>query len=160
MTVRNLEITLEPADPLGGDALQLLQDMRAEALRRYGDVIVASAPPPTNALLVPRSTFLIARLGRQPVGCAALRPITVDVAEVRRMYVVHSMRRHGIGRLLVTALEQMASGFGYRAIRLETGIRQPEASALYASQGFHRIPPYGDYVSDPLSICFEKDLLT
>jgi GNAT superfamily N-acetyltransferase len=74
------------------------------------------------------------------------------------MYVTPSARRHGIGRGLLTALEQIASKFSYRTLRLETGPRQPQAIALYESHGFRRFPPYGTYASDPLSICFEKNL--
>jgi hypothetical protein len=48
-------------------------------------------------------------------------------------------RRHGVGLL-----------------RLETGIYQAEAIALYKSWGFERIPPFGDYREDPLSVFFEK----
>jgi hypothetical protein len=29
---------------------------------------------------------------------------------------------------------------------------------LYASAGWVRIPPYGRYASDPVSVCFAKDL--
>jgi GNAT superfamily N-acetyltransferase len=130
--------------------------MRAEALRRYGDVIDHSAPLPLNDPLVPRSTFLVARRDGRPVGCAALRPMDDEAAEVRRMYVAPWVRRQGIGRRLLTALEQAASEFGYHTLRLETGNRQPEAIALYESYGFRRIPPYGCHVDDPLSICFEK----
>ena len=155
MFVDKFPVAIEPGDPLSGEALELLQQMRTEALRRYGDVLAASAPP-TNELVVSRSSFLLARLGSQVIGCAALRPLTGEVAEIKRMYVAKSVRRRGIGRLLLKNLEHIASGFGYRAVRLETGARQPEAIALYESEGFQRIPPYGDHVNDPLSICFEK----
>ena len=147
---------LEAADPLGEEATRLLWLMRAEALSRYGDVIDASAPPPVNDPGVPRSAFLIARLSGQPVGCAALQPVDAEVAEIRRMYVVPSARRRGIGRRLLVELERLAVAFGYRALRLETGARQPEAIALYGSCGFRRTEPYGRHVGDPLSICFAK----
>jgi GNAT superfamily N-acetyltransferase len=157
MFLDKFPVVIEPGDPLGGEALELLQQMRTEALWRYGDLIAASATP-TNEPAVSRSAFLLARFGSQVVGCAALRSLTSEVAEVKRMFVAQSVRRHGIGRLLLTNLEHIASGFGYCALRLETGVRQPEAIALYESHGFHRIPPYGDHVADPLSICFEKEL--
>ncbi len=156
MSALNSQITLVAADPLGPEAVQLLSEMRTEALRRYSDVLDPSAPPPVNDPLVPRSAFLIARLGGQPVGCAALRPLDGETGEVRRMYVAPSVRRQGIGRRLLATLEQIASQFGYRTLRLETGARQPGAIALYESCGFHRIPPYGCHVDDPLSICWEK----
>ena len=44
-------------------------------------------------------------------------------------------------------------------MRLETGIHQPEAVALYEKGGYHRIPPFGNYPKDdPLSLCYEKRL--
>jgi putative acetyltransferase len=157
MFIDNVPVVIGPGDPLGAEALELLRQMRAEAVRRYADVIADSAPP-TNEPLVPRSAFLLARLGVQPVGCAALRPLLDEVAEVKRMYVSKSVRRRGIGRLLLATLAETASILRYRTVRLETGIRQPEAIALYESQGFCRIPAYGDHAMDPLSICFERKL--
>jgi len=41
---------------------------------------------------------------------------------------------------------------------LGTGIRQPEALALYRSAGFREIEPFGDYLPDPLSLFMEKTL--
>ena len=142
-TNRDSNITLQAADPLGEDAKRLLGEMRAEALSRYSDIINPSAPPPANDPLVPRSAFLIARLDGQAVGCAALRPIDAETAEVRRMFVAAAVRRRGIGRRLLAELERRTAAFGYRILRLETGIRQPEAVALYESYGFRRIAPYG-----------------
>jgi ribosomal protein S18 acetylase RimI-like enzyme len=47
---------------------------------------------------------------------------------------------------------------GVAALRLETGIHQREAIGLYERMGFYRIPPFGDYREDPLSVFFEKRL--
>ncbi len=41
---------------------------------------------------------------------------------------------------------------------VETGLRQGEALALYEGAGFSRIPPFGEYVNSPLSVCMAKDL--
>ena len=155
MGANHLHIRLETADPLGHEAAELLRQMRAEALSRYGDVLDASAPV-ANEPPAARSAFLIARLEGRPVGCAALRPIDAEAAEVRRMYVMPPVRRRGIARLLLAELEAKAARFGFTTLRLETGNRQPEAMALYESSGFRQIPPYGTCVQDPLSICFEK----
>lgn len=43
-------------------------------------------------------------------------------------------------------------------LRLETGIHQAEAIGLYERVGFYRIPPFGPYRVDPLSLYFEKPL--
>jgi putative acetyltransferase len=41
-------------------------------------------------------------------------------------------------------------------LRLETGIPQKAAIALYEGLGFQQIPPFGDYKEDPLSRFYEK----
>ncbi len=50
-------------------------------------------------------------------------------------------------------------GGGYRELRLETGLKQPEAIALYQSAGFELIPCWGIYAQLPLSRCFAKRLV-
>ena len=60
------------------------------------------------------------------------------------------MRRRGISRAILARLEAEAAGLGYRRLQLETGLRQPEAIALYESAGYHRIPDYGQYAGDEL----------
>ena len=81
-----------------------------------------------------------------------------EAVEVKRMYVAPGARRLGIGRRILAELERLAARFDYRVMRLETGIRQPEAIALYESCGFHRIPPFDQYVGNPISVCYEKNV--
>jgi putative acetyltransferase len=45
-----------------------------------------------------------------------------------------------------------------RVVRLETGVRQPAALALYRSHGYVERGPFGSYAADPLSTFFEKRL--
>jgi len=104
--------------------------------------------------------FLLARIKGRPVGCIGLRRYDDDVGEIKRTYVVPDARRRGVGRVLLSALEAHARRLGYRAIILETGERQPEALALYESHGYGRIPNYGHWKDSPLSVCFEKRLVT
>jgi len=51
---------------------------------------------------------------------------------------------------------EYASSHGVRILRLETGIHQHAAIALYERVGFKRIPPFGEYRDDPVSRCYEK----
>ena len=78
--------------------------------------------------------------------------------EVKRMFVLSHKRRHGLGKRILRRIEEQAREEGLRCLRLETGIRQPEALALYRSAGFVERAPFGDYRSDPLSIFMEKSL--
>jgi putative acetyltransferase len=115
-----------------------------------------NAPWPTNPPTPPRGTYLIAYADQQPMGMGALRPIDKVVTEIRRMYVLQSHRRTGVARLLLLALEREASELGFRIMRLETGYRQGPAMRLYESYGFTQIPPFGQYSTDPTSVCYEK----
>jgi GNAT superfamily N-acetyltransferase len=151
------QVLLESIDPCSEEALLLLQQMRSEVMGRYYDVLTVSTPPQIEPL-VDGSVFLVARWEGNPVGCAGLRDMGGGVAEVKRMYVAPPFRRRGIARLLLEALERLAAQSSYSTLRLETGIRQPEAIALYESHAFQRIPAYGCHIGDPLSICFEKGI--
>jgi ribosomal protein S18 acetylase RimI-like enzyme len=59
----------------------------------------------------------------------------------------------------LSELESTATNLGYRALVLETGVRQPEAIALYESHGYTRIPNYGFYKDSALSVCYRKELI-
>ena len=103
-------------------------------------------------------TFLAAFLAGEVVGCGAAKHIPAGYGEIKRMYVEPRARGFGIGRALMDALESDLLAHGIRIARLETGTRQPEALALYERCGYRRIPPFGDYREDPLSVFFEKRL--
>ncbi len=72
------------------------------------------------------------------------------------MYVDPTQRGRGIAKQLIRFLEAEAVRVNCNVLRLETGIRQPEAIGLYASAGYGRRGRYGDYPEDPLSVFMEK----
>ena len=74
------------------------------------------------------------------------------------MYVEEAGRGRGIGRKLLEQLVMFARMSGLQVLKLETGIHQPEAIALYERAGFARCEPFGDYQPDPLSLFMEKRL--
>src|SRR5580658_1030361 len=96
-------LTICAEDPVGETARKLIHDLCAELAGRYG------APPspfsPSEAA-ASQTTFLVARLGGKPIGCAALRPIDDHTAEIKRMYVAPAGRRKGVARRLLSQLEQ------------------------------------------------------
>ncbi len=154
-------ITISPfqiieVDPRGGDALSLLREAASEARKLYPEHFAVGAPWPVNQPSPERGVYLIGYQDGDPVACGALRPIDDDCVEVRRMFVTTAGRRKGLARAILCELEDRAAGFAYTIMRLETGNRQLSAMALYETLGFKRIRPFGAYVNDPLSICFEK----
>ena len=148
-------LTISPDDPIGETARNLINNLCAELGARYG---TPPSPFSLSEAATERTIFLIARLDNEPVGCGAIRRIDDDIAEARRMYVAPAGRRKGIARRILAELERRAVDFGYQAIRLETGILQPEAQRLYESCGYKRIAAFGNYVGNPTSVCYEKAL--
>ncbi|WP_020651399.1 GNAT family N-acetyltransferase [Massilia niastensis] len=102
--------------------------------------------------------FLVARdVDGSAVGCAALVN-RGGYGEIKRMMVDEARRGQGAGRKLLEHLAMFARMSGLHALKLETGIHQPEAIALYGRFGFTRCDPFGDYQPDPLSLFMEKRL--
>jgi len=144
------------ADPQGAGALALLREAAVEARQLYPGLFKPDSPWPTNPPVGERGAFVIAYLDDAIAGCGALRMIDATTAEVRRMFVRESSRRGGVARAVLEHLEGEAVELGYSVLRLETGVRQQPAMTLYERAGFVRIAPFGEYVGDTTSVCFEK----
>jgi putative acetyltransferase len=153
-----VNVRIENVDPQGDAALALLREAVIDVRPLYPQFSVAKAPAPTNDPLPVRGVYVIAYVDGLPLGCGALRPLGEDVAEVRRMYVHRDHRRLGIANIILRHLIGEATQLGYSTLRLETGNRQAPAIALYESFGFRPIAPFGEYLGDPTSVCYELRL--
>src|SRR6266513_2684806 len=94
-----------------------------------------------ESLCAPNIRFFVARRGVGPVGCGALR-VEAGYGEVKRMFVDQAARE------------------GLALMRLETGIHQAAARALYRGGGYAECAPFGEYRPDRLSVFMEKRLVT
>jgi GNAT superfamily N-acetyltransferase len=94
----------------------------------------------------------------RPVACGAIKEFDALTMEVKRMYVVKSERGKGQASRILKALENWAREMSYSRCVLETGIRQPDAIALYKKNSYTLIPNYGQYIGVENSLCFEKYL--
>jgi GNAT superfamily N-acetyltransferase len=106
----------------------------------------------------PRGCFVVVLDHDFAVGCGGFRYLRLGVAEIKRMYVDTAGRRRGLGRRILTALEERAAAAGYDETWLETGTEQPEAVSLYLSAGYRAIEPYGEFKHDARSLCFSRRL--
>jgi putative acetyltransferase len=109
-------------------------------------------------LLAESVPFFILRIDGEPAGCGGIKLFGQDYGEIKRMYVRPHFRGRGFGKVILDYLASYASARGVILLRLETGIHQQEAIRLYERAGFSRIPPFGSYTNDPLSLCYERRL--
>jgi ribosomal protein S18 acetylase RimI-like enzyme len=95
-----------------------------------------------------RGRVFVAEIEGEVVGVVALfAPGTPELAvaasseaELSRLVVAASARRHDIGRALVRCCIELAQAEGWPAIALWSRAYQVAAHRLYESIGFHRLP--------------------
>lgn len=147
-------ITEERADT--PDAIALVEELDAHLIPQY--------PPASHhgydveKLLRQGVAFFVLRHEGEPAGCGGIQLYGTEYGELKRMYVRPAYRGQGFAKRLLDHLSAYALSQGVTVLRLETGIYQTEAIGLYERWGFERIPPFGEYLEDPLSLFFEKPL--
>jgi GNAT superfamily N-acetyltransferase len=145
------------------DAALLVEEVQGEYVARYGGRDETPIDP--GYFDHPDGAFFVGFLDGHPVATGAWRrrpDVAVEgatlAAEVKRMYVVPRARGRGLARAMLAHLEDTARAAGADAMVLETGIRQPEALALYESSGYLPIAGFGYYKDAPLSRCLARSL--
>lgn len=96
--------------------------------------------------------------GGKPIACGAIKPFDAATVEVKRMFTRPENRGAGLAAQILGELENWAAELGYAACVLETGLKQPEAIALYRKSGYVVTENYGQYAGVANSVCFRKML--
>ena len=158
MSDKRSELIIERVDILSLTARNLILALNAELSSRYPEDGACHFRLDAEEVAEGRGMFLVAYRGERPIGCGAVRRIEEQTGELKRMYVCPEERCRGVGRAILDGLEAEARKLGINKLLLETGIRNPEAIALYERAGFSRIPAFGEYVGSPISVCMAKEL--
>ncbi|MFD6289782.1 GNAT family N-acetyltransferase [Streptomyces sp. NPDC060205] len=147
------------------DAVKLNDEVQAEYAVRYGDEGDVTPLDP-SMFDPPLGLYLIAYdADGRPVATGGWR--TQDEndegysdgdAELKRMFVIGEARGNGLARRILGALEADARAAGRTRMVLETGNKQPEAIALYASSGYEPCAKFGHYRFHKDSRCYAKAL--
>jgi putative acetyltransferase len=150
------DVAIALESPRRTDVMRLIEELDAYQTSLY--------PAESNhlldvdALASPSVRFFVARRDGEALACGALRIDGAGYGEIKRMYVSPSARGAQIGRRILRVLEEEARREGLGCLRLETGIHQAAAIALYRAEGYAERGPFGEYTPDPLSLFLEKKL--
>ncbi len=130
------------------DDRPIAANLIAQVLAEYGLVSCGLADQPGGAdwdvLHVEEAywqtggEFWVVELQHQIVGTAGYYPIDrgENAVEIRKMYLLPEVRRQGLGRYLLQALEQAIIAKGFDQIWIETATVLKEAVQLYEHNGY------------------------
>lgn len=159
-------MVIEPVPYDHPDAVLLMAQVQRVYEGLYGEPDVTPLDPAEFS--APHGLFLVAYDDNgAPVASGAWRAhdgpapfFRAGDAELKRMYVTEAARGRGYARAVLAELERAAIAAGRKRLVLETGLRQPEAIALYRSCGYTAIPNFGLYRDEPDCVSLAKELVT
>ena len=123
-------------------AKPLIEDLIREYDGRYGFVFNPEGSQaelyryPPEAFAPPDGSFLLLLRDGETIGGGGFKRLDDSTAELKRIWTRGDLRRQGLARRIVDALEERAAALGYTRLYLTTGFRQPEAQALYLGAGY------------------------
>ncbi|MED5503229.1 GNAT family N-acetyltransferase [Vibrio campbellii] len=122
------------------------------------DMYATSPPESVHALdldrlKAPEVTFWTGWREKQLLGCAAIKELDEQHAELKSMRTTPSARGQGVASQLLIHVIDQAKQRGLRRLSLETGSMEffEPARLLYEKHGFVYCEPFGDYELDPNS---------
>jgi ribosomal-protein-alanine N-acetyltransferase len=124
------------------------QELKFYVRRRGAITLVAASDPEKSATLSAHGEvagFIVAHPGKTG------HIVTIDV--------VASVRRFGVGSLLLRAAEDRLRSTGSRAVELETGVDNVSALAFYKRHGYSVVKTIPRYYSNGVdALVLQKDL--
>lgn len=139
-------LRIEPTEATGPEARWCLARYYEELGERFeeGFDVQQSLEPDPKEFDPPHGTFLVGTIDGRPVACGALKLVSPEVGYIKRMWVDGSLRGLGLGRRLLTALEDAAADLGCTTVQLETNRTLKEAIQLYRSAGYDEVSAFND----------------
>ena len=151
---------LNPAAQPLIDGLVHEYDLRYADLDRSGGARTEILRYPADAFAPPLGGFLLLQRDGETIAGGAYMSHDDETVELKRIWTASHLRRQGLARRIVLALEESAGELGYTRAYLSTGYRQPEATALYISLGYRPLFDISVDVRQYRSLPFEKHIGT
>lgn len=121
-----------------GDIVQI-KTILYSALKEYGITIPENYSVSDIDSIDARNNieqvFVVVRDG-SVIGFLALKPITEDIIELKRLYLTSAQRGRRLGEYLLIYALNFANENNYKYVRLETSSNFSEAVSLYQKHGF------------------------
>jgi carbonic anhydrase len=105
----------------------------------------------------PEGGIILCKAGNKFIGCAGIRKINNNTAELKRMFIKPVYQNQGIGKVLLEKAIELAKKINYSFIRLDTLNYMKPAINLYKQYGFYEIPAYY-YNPNETTVYFEVKL--
>lgn len=148
MTVGQIEVRIVLPDSAAAQEAQ--RGYLADVAARYYDrsataeeMEAALRDHPIDDLVAPDGVFLVATDDEGALcGCVGLVRLEDRTGEVRRLHVPQQFRGNGLGRRLMTELEDHARRMGIMDLRLDTRRDLVESQRLYEALGYRRSSPH------------------
>ncbi|MCI6737372.1 MAG: GNAT family N-acetyltransferase [Intestinibacter sp.] len=93
---------------------------------------------------LPEGRLYIIYVDDKPAGCVALRKLSEENCELKRLYVRPEFRGNGFSYTLIKKVIDDAKSIGYKGMLLDTLPFLESAIHLYKKFGFYEIGPYND----------------
>ena len=156
MTAQSTVLGIDTEDPRSPAARALIAELDDYLNERYPPQ--ANYLDPADELAKPHVRFVLAKLDGEPIGCGAVKLMPEGYGEIKRVFVRPAGRRMRVARRILAVLEAHLIENGIADARLEAGVDQPEALALYEALGYRRIARFGAYRDEPTSVFMGKTL--
>ena len=151
-------VVIEAVDPTSPAAEWCLAQYFAELTTLFEDGFDASKAHPVDRaeLTPPHGVCLVARLGDTWIATGSLKPLQPGIGYIKRMWVAPQARGTGLGKRILSELEDRARGLGYERVRLETKRELRRAITMYRNNGYRDIERFNEEIYG--DFWFEKTL--
>ena len=145
----------DPDSPAARNCLRAYFALLAERIPGVNPGHVPDPDPEADSFRPPHGAFLIARASGEVLGCVSLKRHDPTTGEIKRLWIAPAARGHGLGRRLLTVIEDEARALGFTGLVLDTNAALTEAIALYSTSGWLETEPYTGF---PATHWFAKPL--
>jgi putative acetyltransferase len=148
------ELILQREAPTDPDIAVLMAEREAYLQGLYPDRVGLRRAVELEAKVL---GFYGLRSDGEVVGCAGLI-LHPGFLEAKQVFLTPRARGKGFGRWLMAGLEEQAQRAGFDLLRLEVGVRQPQAFGFYRRLGYAETAAFSPYRPEPTSRFLEKRL--